>query len=329
MTDAPFRHLPVMLSEVVALLSPALQAAPEPDGTSVLVDCTIGLGGHAEALLRACPQASLIGMDRDPKALAIARDRLAQFADRVTLVESNYDELPTVLGRLKLHSVQGILLDLGLSSLQVDDVERGFAYSVDAPLDMRMGGSGPTAADILNTYSAPELASILRRYGEERFANQIAKRIVTARSQAPFDTSARLVELIHAAVPTAARKRRGHPAKQTFQALRIEVNDELTSLNSALPRAVAALSLGGRIVVLAYHSLEDRLVKQVLRAAAHDQAPPDLPVVPENLRPQLRLLTKGAVRPSPSEVAANPRSASARLRAAVRIAGPERHGAIA
>jgi 16S rRNA (cytosine1402-N4)-methyltransferase len=328
MSGAPAGHVPVMLSEVVALLSPALQAPPEPDGTCVLVDCTLGLGGHAEALLKSCPQAFLIGIDRDAQALAIARYRLAPFADRIALVEANYDEFAEVLSRQGLSAVQGVLLDLGLSSLQIDDPERGFAYSADAPLDMRMGRSGPTAADILNTYSSRELAVILRRYGEERFADRIADRVVTARSEAPFDRSARLVELIYDAIPMAARKGRGHPAKRTFQALRIEVNGELKSLEAVLPRAVAALSLGGRIAVLAYHSLEDRLVKQVLRAAAQDQAPADLPVIPENLRPQLQLLTRGALRPTPEEVAANPRAASARLRAAVRIAAPKQQGAI-
>jgi 16S rRNA (cytosine1402-N4)-methyltransferase len=319
-------HVPVMLSEVVALLSPALQA-PDTGGRCVLVDCTLGLGGHAEALLRACPQASLIGLDRDPQALAVARRRLAPFAERITLIEAVYDQLPGVLDELGLPAVQGILLDLGLSSLQIDDPRRGFAYAVDAPLDMRMSPTGKTAADILNTYSAAELASMLRRYGEERFATRIADRIVAARADSPFDSSARLVELIDGAIPMGARRRGGHPAKRTFQALRIEVNGELASLDSTLPSAVAALSLGGRIAVLAYHSLEDRLVKQVLNAAASDQAPRDLPVVPVELRPQLRLLIKGAARPSAAEVAVNPRAASARLRAAVRIAEAERRGA--
>jgi 16S rRNA (cytosine1402-N4)-methyltransferase len=328
MNDAFVGHVPVMLSDVVALLSPALQARPEPERGPVIVDCTLGLGGHAVALLRACPEAFLVGLDRDPQALAVARRRLEPFRDRTSLVEANYDQLPDVLARLGLPAVQAILLDLGLSSLQIDDPQRGFAYSVDAPLDMRMGRVGPRAADILNTYSAAELASILRRYGEERFADRIAERIVAARSQEPFDTSARLVELIYAAVPMAARKRGGHPAKRTFQALRIEVNDELKSLESALPRAVAALSVGGRIAVLAYHSLEDRLVKQVLRAAAQERAPHHLPVVPAELRPQLRLLTRGALRPSAAEVSANPRAASARLRAAVRVAEPVPEAAV-
>jgi 16S rRNA (cytosine1402-N4)-methyltransferase len=329
MNDTSTGHVPVMLSEVVALLSPALHAQSEPEGKPVILDCTLGLGGHAEALLRACPEAFLVGLDRDPQAIAVARDRLLPFGDRISLVEANYDELTEVLARLGLPAVQGILLDLGLSSLQIDDLQRGFAYSVDAPLDMRMGGAGPTAAEILNTYSAAELARILRRYGEERFADRIAERIVTARSQQPFDTSAQLVELIFAAIPMAARKRGGHPAKRTFQALRIEVNHELKSLESGLPRAVAALSVGGRIAVLAYQSLEDRLVKQVLRAAAQNRVPHNLPVVPAELQPQLRLPTRGALRPSAAEVAANPRAASARLRAAVRVAEPVREVAVA
>jgi 16S rRNA (cytosine1402-N4)-methyltransferase len=325
--NPPPAHVPVLLSEVVALLSPPLEAPSASGGQCVLVDCTLGLGGHAEALLRACPQASLIGLDRDPQALAVAGRRLASFADRITLIEAVYDQLPEVLDELNLQAVQGILLDLGLSSLQIDDLQRGFAYAVDAPLDMRMGPSGKTAADVLNTYSAAELAAVLRRYGEERFATRIADRIVAARADTPFHTSARLVKLIDAAVPMAARRSGGHPAKRTFQALRIEVNQELESLKSVLPDAIAALSLGGRIAVLAYHSLEDRLVKQVLSVAAHDRAPRDLPVVPAELRPQLRLLTKGATRPTTTEVAANPRAASARLRAAERIAKPERAGA--
>ena len=309
-------HIPVMLAEIVALLAPALQ--PGDGNGCVLVDCTLGAGGHAEALLTACPQARLIGFDRDPHALAVARERLAPYADRVTLVEAVYDELPELLARLGSPRVQGVLLDLGLSSLQIDDPQRGFSYSVDAPLDMRMGSAGRTAADIVNTYSAAELATILRRFGEERFADRIARRIVAARADAPLLSSARLVRLIGEAIP-AAHKSGGHPAKRTFQALRIEVNAELESLESVLPSAIAALALHGRIAVLAYHSLEDRLVKQILGLAAQDRAPRDLPVVPVNLRPELRLLTRGVMRPSPAEIARNPRAASARLRAAVRI----------
>ncbi|HYP45744.1 MAG TPA: 16S rRNA (cytosine(1402)-N(4))-methyltransferase RsmH [Propionibacteriaceae bacterium] len=312
------RHLPVMLAEVVALLAPALTTAG--DDQPVLVDGTLGLGGHAEALLTACPQAHLIGLDRDPQALALAAQRLAPFSERITLVEAVYDELPEVLADLGHPRVQGVLLDLGLSSLQIDETSRGFAYAVDAPLDMRMDGQQPlTAAEVLNTYSARDLAYVLRTYGEERFADRIARRVVTEREREPFTTSARLVEVLREAIPMATRKTGGHPAKRTFQALRIEVNDELAALESVLPSAIAALAVGGRIAVLAYHSLEDRLVKQILTTKSHDTAPRHLPVVPAGYGPELRLLTRGAQRPTPAESAANPRAASARLRAAERI----------
>jgi len=312
------RHTPVMLAEIVSLLAPALEVADH--GPAVLVDGTLGLGGHAEALLTACPQAQLIGLDRDPQALALAAERLAPFAGRTTLVEAVYDELPGVLARLGHPRVQGVLLDLGLSSLQIDEPERGFAYAVDAPLDMRMDGKQElTAAEVLNTYSARDLARILRTYGEERFADRIAKRVVAERERAPFTTSARLVEVVRDAIPMATRKTGGHPAKRTFQALRIEVNSELEALESVLPDAVAALAVGGRIAVLAYHSLEDRLVKQLLSVKSHDSAPRNLPVVPAGYGPELRLLTRGAQRPSAAEAEANPRAASARLRAAERI----------
>jgi 16S rRNA (cytosine1402-N4)-methyltransferase len=329
-------HVPVMLAEVVALLAPALEPSPtdsagddcavgsssraaDARGSPYLVDCTLGLGGHAHAVLSACPEAQLIGLDRDPQALVLAGERLAEFADRVTLVEAVYDELPAVLARLGRPKVQGILFDLGISSLQIDDPERGFAYAQDAPLDMRMGRQGPTAAEVLNTYSRAELSRILRTYGEERYADRIARRIVAEREREPFVTSGRLVQLLYDTVPAASRKARGHPAKRTFQALRIEVNAELESLESVLPNAIAALALDGRIAVLAYHSLEDRLVKQILGLAARDRAPRGLPVVPADLLPELRLLTRGALRPSAVEIARNPRAASARLRAAVRI----------
>jgi len=315
-----------MLDEIVALLSPAL-AAPAAGDPPVLVDCTLGLGGHAEALLRACPGAELIGLDRDPAALALAAQRLAPFAGRTTFVEAVYDELTEVLARLGRPRVQGVLLDLGLSSLQIDDTDRGFAYAVDAPLDMRMDGRQElTAAEVVNTYSAADLTRILRTYGEERFADRIARRIVAARSEQPFDRSARLVTVLESAIPAAARKSGGHPAKRTFQALRIEVNHELAALESVLPQAVAALAVGGRIAVLAYHSLEDRLVKQVLAAGARDTAPPGLPVVPEEHLPRLRLLTRGAQKPTAAEVAVNRRAGSARFRAAERIREPRVQG---
>ncbi len=317
MTERP-RHDPVMIEEIIAALSPALHsdpAAPPP----VLVDGTLGLGGHSEALLTACPQARLIGLDRDPEALRLAGERLARFGDRVRLVEAVYDELPDVLADLGTPRVQAILLDLGVSSMQIDDTDRGFAYAHDAPLDMRMGRQELTAAEILNTYTRADLARILRRYGEERFADRIAGRIVAEREREPFTRSGRLVQLLYDAIPAATRKTGGHPAKRTFQALRIEVNEELASLEALLPAAVAALAPGGRIAVLAYHSLEDRLVKQVLAAGSTSRAPRDMPVVPPGFGPELRLLTRGADRPSEREAEANPRAASARLRVAERI----------
>ncbi|HSN12482.1 MAG TPA: 16S rRNA (cytosine(1402)-N(4))-methyltransferase RsmH [Propionibacteriaceae bacterium] len=308
-------HVPVMAGRVVELLAPALA---EPG--AVYVDGTLGLGGHARLMLARCPQAVLVGIDRDPQALDIARERLAEFGDRVHLFQAVYDELPEVLDEAGLDRVHAVLLDLGLSSLQIDHSERGFAYATDSPLDMRMSPEDPlTAADLLNTATRRELAHILRVYGEERFADRIASRIVAERDREPFTTSARLVATIADAIPAAARATGGHPAKRTFQALRIAVNRELDALAGVLPRAIAALAVGGRIAVLAYHSLEDRLVKDALRTASSDRAPRDLPFVPAGYGPELRLLTHGAERPDSSEIAANSRAASARLRAAERI----------
>ncbi len=308
-------HVPVMRDRITELLAPALSAPG-----AVVVDCTLGLAGHASALLEACPETVLVGIDRDPDALAEAGRRLSRFGDRVHLVRAVYDELPDVLDEMGLHRVQAVLADLGLSSLQIDRRERGFAYSVDAPLDMRMGqDAGRTAADVVNTYPASELVRILRTYGEERFADRIARRIVAAREQGPFTTSARLVQVLSEAIPAASRATGGHPAKRTFQALRIEVNAELDALEGLLPAALDALAVGGRIAVLAYHSLEDRLVKNAFRAASSDNAPRDLPVVPERYRASFRLLTRGAERPDDIEQHHNPRAASARLRAAERL----------
>ncbi|MEV6284772.1 16S rRNA (cytosine(1402)-N(4))-methyltransferase RsmH [Kribbella sp. NPDC051770] len=309
------RHVPVMLDRVVALLEPSLQEAG-----SVFVDATLGLGGHSEAFLQRCPQARLIGLDRDPAALRLAGERLAPYADRTTFVHAVYDELPRVLDDLGVPAIDGILFDLGVSSMQLDEADRGFAYAQDAPLDMRMDSTAPTtAADILNTYSAADLARILFQYGEEKFSRKIADRIVRAREAEPFTNSARLSELVRDAIPQAARRTGGHPAKRTFQALRIEVNGELDVLRRALPAAVAALALHGRIVVMSYHSLEDRITKQTLAAGTRSDVPDDLPVIPAGHEPYLKLLTRGAERPTDDEVAQNPRAASARVRAATRV----------
>jgi len=301
---------------VIALLAPALEAPG-----AVLVDATVGLGGHAEHALASFPGLHLVGLDRDPEALRLSGERLAPFGARTTLVHAVYDELPEVLADLGYGRVQGILFDLGVSSMQLDQADRGFAYSRDAPLDMRMDPTtGPTAAEVVNTYPAADLARILRQYGEEKFAGRIASRIAAERKVQPFTSSARLVEVVRDSIPAAARRTGGNPAKRTFQALRIEVNGELDALRRAIPAALDSLAVGGRIVVMSYQSLEDRIVKHALATGAHPAVPAGLPVVPDSLRPWLRLLTRGAEVASEAEVAANPRAASVRVRAAERLA---------
>jgi 16S rRNA (cytosine1402-N4)-methyltransferase len=313
-------HVPVLLERCQQLLAPALDAPARAGRDAVHVDATVGLGGHAESVLAAHPRLVLIGLDRDPQALELARTRLRPYADRTRLVHAVYDELAGVLDRLGYPAIDGILFDLGVSSLQLDVAGRGFAYAQDAPLDMRMDQSqGITAEEVVNTYSAAELARVLREYGEERFAARIASAIVRERAKAPITSSAHLAELVREAIPAATRRTGGHPAKRTFQALRIEVNGELAALRSALPAAIDALVPGGRVVVLSYHSLEDRITKQALVARARSSAPAGLPVEPPGTAPTLRLLTRGAEQPAPAEVAANPRAASVRLRAAEHV----------
>ena len=308
-------HVPVMLDQVATLLGPALAA----DG-AVLLDVTLGRAGHTRALLAAYPGLMVIGVDADAAAIEESRVVLAGDAGRVTLVHSFYDEIPAIVAAAGLDSVQGVLFDLGVSSPQLDDPERGFAYSYDAPLDMRMDQSAElTAEEVVNRYPAAELARVLREYGEERFARRIADALVRERSRSPVTSTARLSEIVRDSIPAAARRTGGHPAKRTFQALRIEVNGELAVLGRALPAALDLLSVGGRIAVLAYHSLEDRVVKRELAAAAADTTPPGLPVPLPDSGPKFRLLTRGAMRPTPEELTANPRAASARLRAAERI----------
>jgi 16S rRNA (cytosine1402-N4)-methyltransferase len=307
-------HVPVLLDRVVALVAPPLQRPG-----SVLVDATLGLGGHTEAILTRCPEAHVVGVDRDPHALELAGRRLEPFAARTTLVHAVYDEIPRVLGELGIDAVDGVLFDLGVSSMQLDVRERGFAYAEDAPLDMRMDDTtGRTAADVLNEYDVDELSRILRDYGEERFARAIARAIVRERDRAPFDRSARLVDLIRATIPAPARRTGGHPGKRTFQALRIEVNDELGVRRRAVPPALDRVGVGGGVVVMSYHSLEDRLVKQALTAVTRSRAPEDLPVVPAGYEPEFTLLTRGAEKAGPDEITENPRAASVRLRAAAR-----------
>ena len=313
------QHVPVLAGRVTALLAPALAA----DG-AVLVDATLGRAGHARALLEACPGLLLVGIDADVAAIEAAAELLAPFANRVTLVHARYDEIPAILSAGSVTAgpdqVMGLLFDLGVSSPQLDDPGRGFSYAQDAPLDMRMDLTKDlTAADIVNGYPAAELARVFRDYGEERFARRIADAMVRERAKAPITSTQRLSGIVKDAIPAATRRTGGNPAKRTFQALRIEVNDELGTLRRALPAALGVLAVGGRVVVLAYHSLEDRIVKRELVRLSADQAPPRLPVPASAATNQFRLLTRGAERPDSEEVTSNPRAASARLRAAERI----------
>ncbi|MGB6456072.1 MAG: 16S rRNA (cytosine(1402)-N(4))-methyltransferase RsmH, partial [Streptosporangiaceae bacterium] len=295
MVAAASGHLPVMRDRVAELLGPAL----EPPG-AVLVDATVGRAGHARALLAAHPGLSLIGIDTDATAIAESRRALTGFGRRVVLIQAVYDELPRILAEAGHGAVQGVLFDLGVSSPQLDDVGRGFAYSRDAPLDMRMNQAAElTAADVLNNYPADRLARVLRDYGEERYARRIADAVVRERAREPLRNTARLVEIVLESIPAPARRSGGHPAKRTFQALRIEVNGELDALIRAVPAALDAIAVGGRIVALAYHSLEDRVVKRALAVRSADSTPPGLPVSLPQARPQLRLLTRGAERPAP------------------------------
>lgn len=318
-----FGHVPVLLQRCVELLTPALTRR-HPDGSeAVLVDATLGAGGHAEQFLTELPGLRLVGLDRDPNALDIARARLARFGDRVTLVHTRYDGIEDALdesGYGAIESIDAVLFDLGVSSMQLDRAERGFAYSQDAPLDMRMDPESPlTAADILNTYDEAAIATILHRFGEERFARRIASHIVRQRARAPFTSTSELVELLYQAIPAPARRTGGHPAKRTFQALRIAVNDELDSLRGALPGALAAVGVAGRVAVMAYQSLEDRIVKRVFADAVASRTPVDLPVELPGWGPRFRSLTRGAERADAAEVERNPRSNAVRLRAVQRL----------
>ncbi len=308
------RHIPVLRERVLELLAPALQ---EPG--AVYVDATLGMGGHAEGVLQTFPQARLVGIDRDADALALAGARLARFADRITLVHAVYDEFASVVDALGIPAVDAALFDLGVSSLQLDEADRGFAYRIDAPLDMRMDQSrGLTAAEVLNSYEPERLISILRDFGEERYARAIVRAVLAERDREPFTSSGRLVELLRRVVPGASQRSGGHPAKRTFQALRIEVNGELEAWHRALPAAISRLRVGGRIAVLSYHSLEDRITKRGLAEGATSRTPAGLPVERPEDAAYLRLLTRGAEVPAESETRLNPRAASARLRAAER-----------
>ncbi len=320
--SADYGHVPVLLDRCVELLAPALTRRTADGSGAVLVDATLGAGGHAERFLERFAGLRLIGLDRDPDALAIAQRRLARFADRVTLVHTRYDGMANALAESRLPamgSIDGVLFDLGVSSMQLDRAERGFSYAKDAPLDMRMDPEADlTAANILNTWDRGRIAEVLRRFGEEKFASRIAGLIVERRAHQPFTRTGELVEILYQAIPAPARRTGGHPAKRTFQALRIAVNAELESLTAALPAALAAVRPGGRIVVLAYQSLEDRIVKTAFAAATASRTPAGLPVELPGHGPEFHALTRGAERADESEVQRNPRSAPVRLRAVER-----------
>lgn len=304
-------HQPVLLNECVQLMAPALAEQ------SIAVDCTLGLAGHTIAFLKACPQARVIGIDRDAQALSLATQRIEQegLASRFTPVHAAFDEFEAVLHSLNIDHVQAVFMDLGLSSLQIDETDRGFAYAHNAPLDMRMDTSQQlSAADILATYSAFDLTRIFREYGQEKFAKQIANAIVREREAQSFTMSAQLTDLVDRVMPKSSRPA-GNPAKRVFQALRIEVNGELDKLARTLPQALLHLSVGGRLVVESYHSLEDIAVKRIMRAGMQIDAPSDLPIIPPDAMPFLKDVSHGAIQADEEEKARNPRSKSVRLRA--------------
>ncbi|MFY9585924.1 MAG: 16S rRNA (cytosine(1402)-N(4))-methyltransferase RsmH [Actinomycetota bacterium] len=300
-------HVPVLLDLAVGYL------VPEPGRLEgVVVDATLGAGGHAERLLDAMgPGGKLLGVDRDPDALRRAGERLARFGDRVRLVHGNFDDIAELVGAEGFDVVAGVLWDLGVSSMHFDDPARGFSYQHDAPLDMRMDPTQDlTAADVVNSYPQRDLTRILREYGEERWASRIAQFIVRGRRRRPLSTTLELVEHIRDAIPSAARRVGPHPARRTFQALRIEVNGELDALQSSLPQAVAMLRASGRLVAISYHSLEDRIVKRFMVGESRGEVP------------RLRVLTRSPLRPDEAEIIANPRAKAAKLRAAERLAAP-------
>jgi 16S rRNA (cytosine1402-N4)-methyltransferase len=314
-----YRHTPVLLAEVTQQLS------PHPG--SIIVDCTLGGAGHAKRLQDlVAPTGTLVGIDQDDAALSAAAVTLRlgqqELSTSTKLLKGNFGDLDTLLVQANVPYVDGFLFDLGVSSPQLDVPERGFSYREDAPLDMRMdpGHQTLTAAEVIAAYSEADLARIIRDFGEERWATRIAAFIVAERAHRPIETTSQLVDIIKAAIPAAARREGGHPAKRTFQAFRIEVNRELVVLEQALRAAVRWLAPKGRIAVISYHSLEDRIVKQVFAELARGCiCPPDLPVCVCGNEPVLRVITRKAILPSADEVSENPRSRSAKLRVAEKL----------
>ena len=305
-------HEPVLADQVTALLVPALEHG------GVVVDATLGRAGHARRLLEAAPQATLVGIDRDPVALEASRANLAAYSERVRLVGDDFKDLPSILERLGIPSVRGVLLDLGLSSPQLDDPARGFSFRNAGPLDMRMDPTAVLTAEVVvNQYAEKDLARVIRRYGEERFATRVARAIVRKR---PITDTVELADTVKEAIPAATRRTGGHPARRTFQALRMEVNDEMNALDKAMDVIIDALEAHGRVVVISYHSLEDRIVKTKFNNEAKGCiCPPDLPVCACGAQARVRVLTRKPIRPPAEEVQANPRSSAAKLRAAERL----------
>ncbi|MCF8611257.1 16S rRNA (cytosine(1402)-N(4))-methyltransferase RsmH [Gordonia sp. HY285] len=309
-----------MAERMFRLLEPALTRSADDAAGSVLVDGTLGAGGHAEYFLSRLPGLTVHAIDRDTSAIDIARERLASYGDRLFYHHARYDEIGAVAAEAGLASVDGVLLDLGVSSMQLDRPDRGFAYAVDAPLDMRMNADDDmTAADILNTYDHGALARVLSEYGEERFAGKIASAVLRERAIEPFTTSGRLVELLYATIPAATRRTGGHPAKRTFQALRIEVNRELESLRSVIPASLDLLAVGGRLAVMSYQSLEDRIVKRDFAKVVRNTTPAGLPVDLPGTAARFALVTRGAEQADEAEREENPRSAPVRIRAIERV----------
>jgi 16S rRNA (cytosine1402-N4)-methyltransferase len=303
------------------LLTPAIESSLRNSAETYVLDATLGLGGHARALLEKFPTLIVIGIDRDESAIAIARERVAPFQDRLLISHTTYEKIDEVLAEHGVGSIAGALFDLGVSSMQLDDGERGFAYSHDAPLDMRMDqSSGLTALDVLNTYEHGALVRILRSYGEEKFAPRIADFIIEARTSGNLNSTKELAELVKAAIPAAARRTGGNPAKRTFQALRIEVNQELSILEKAIPAALAALKIEGRLVAMAYQSLEDKIVKSALASVTESRTPRGLPVDLPDSAAKYKLIMSGSESASDAEIVLNPRAQSMRLRAVERLA---------
>ena len=315
--NAELKHVPVALDRCIELLAPAFANKAKP----IVIDCTLGLGGHAGAMLSRFSNLQLIGIDRDQSALAISTELLAPYSNRINLIHATYDHIDSVLTDLGINSVDGILFDLGVSSMQLDQADRGFSYSQEAPLDMRMDQSSPLTAEIvLNTYSHGELAKLLQKYGEEKFASKIAENIIKARVAGTLKTTKDLADLVKDSIAAPARRTGGNPAKRTFQALRIEVNQELAVLERAIPSALKALNVGGRLVVMSYQSLEDRIVKTFFAEATQGSTPLGLPIDLPNSAAKFKLLLNGSEAAEISEQEVNPRSQSMRLRAIERVA---------